>query len=149
VTRNVADLRSNGISQPPVTMFTPNNRGSKIIDLISVTGPHSHERRACARAVLGCPVILFRPGGNPICGDVQNISSGGLYCTCAERFHIGDSLWCDVQVPLTSICVHYTDLIVSCSASIVRVETLDDRFGIGCKIHRFSTRVRLQGSGLP
>ena len=138
----------NGISQRPVTMFTPCNRGNKIIDLIAVTGQHSHERRACARAVLGCPIAPYRPGGNPICGDVQNISSGGLYCTCAERFRVGDSLWCDVQIPLASVCVHYTDLIVSCSASVVRVEEVDGCFGIGCKIHRFSARVRLQGSGL-
>jgi len=138
----------NGISQLSVIMFTPCNRGNKIIEITSDTSQHSHERRACARAVLGCPIILFRPGGNPISGDVQNISSDGVFCTSAEQFHVGDSLWCDVQIPLASVCVHYTDLIVSCSASVVRVETLDDCFGIGCKIHRFSTRVRLKASGL-
>src|SRR6201985_3452741 len=108
----------NGLSQPSVNMFTPCNRGSKIIEIISVTGQHPDERRACARAVLGCAVILFRPGGNPICGDVHNISSDGFYCTCAEPFGIGDSFWCDVQVPLAAICVDYTDLVVSCIASV-------------------------------
>jgi PilZ domain len=136
------------ISQHSVIMFTPCNRGNKMIEITPGAGQDSHERRTCARAVLGCPIILFRPGCNPIRGDVQNISSDGFYCTCAERFHVGDSLWCDVQVTLAAVCVHYTDLIVSCSASVVRVEELDGCFGIGCKIHRFSARVRLQGSGL-
>src|SRR5438309_876456 len=84
----------NGISQESVIMFTPCNRGKTV--MISAIDQHSHERRTCARAVLSCPIILFRPGGNPIGGGVQNISSDGFYCTCAERFHVGDSLWCDV-----------------------------------------------------
>ena len=130
-------------------MFTPRNRGNDTIDITSFPSRRSNERRACARAVLDCPIILFRPAANAVPGAVQNISSGGFYCTCAERFRVGDSLWCDVQVPLAAVCVQYADLTVSCSASVVRVEELDGYFGIGCKIHRFSTRVRLQRSELP
>jgi hypothetical protein len=130
-------------------MFTPCNRGNDNIEITSFPSRQSHDRRACARAVLDCPTILFRPGGNAVAGTVRNISSGGFYCTCAERFRVGDSLWCDVQVPLGAVCVQYTDLTVSCSASVVRVEEFDGYAGIGCKIHRFSTRVRLQPSDIP
>jgi PilZ domain len=95
------------------------------------------ERRKAMRTNVHWPVLLFR-GDETIESTTKDLSSVGFYCLSAERFAIGESLLCELKVPLRDSGTEKPSATIECRIRVVRVEEVGDgNFGIGCQIEEY------------
>jgi hypothetical protein len=67
-----------------------------------------------------------------------NISSGGFYCYCPERYEPGEMLDCRIMLPVYGSDIAENALCLVCRARVVRIVPEGDHgYGIGCEIEEY------------
>ncbi len=92
------------------------------------------ERRKRLRANLHWTVRLYDRSNRWVSGKTRNVSSDGFFCVCAEPFAPGEHLDCAMLIPTQSPSTREQVLCLECRVEVVRVETADEGFGLGCRI---------------
>jgi hypothetical protein len=101
------------------------------------------ERRKRARMGLVWPVRLtWADGARSVDSNTRNLSSQGFYCIAEEPFEVGDWLDCVLALP-QAYDAEGSGYCLCCRVEVVRVEAVDQGFGIACRIEGFSLRRRL------
>ncbi len=96
------------------------------------------DRRVRARVPLRCPIQLYRSDDpKPVTGETQDLSSAGFYCLVPEEVREGDHLDCILTLPSENI-THTDDVNLHCEVEVIRVENRPAKFGVACRIDRYS-----------
>ena len=96
------------------------------------------ERRQQKRAVLYWPVLVSSPSGDaPLETRTENLSASGFYCICERQFKVGDKMEAVIRFPHMYRTHFESGLCLKCSVRVVRVDSADTGFGIGCRIEDY------------
>lgn len=98
------------------------------------------DRRKRQRLVVQWPLRLWRNGEHIVDTFTVNVSSGGFYCICRQRFSPGETLLALLEIPKPGTDRESSKIVLCCEALVLRVEIVADTgdFGIACRIVTYS-----------
>ncbi len=87
------------------------------------------------------------PGGAGLRrASTLNISSRGFYCLTDHPYSPGERLRCRIAMMPGSSPLGADSVYLDCIAEVVRVESADNAYGIGCRIIRYVLKRQASGS---
>jgi hypothetical protein len=104
----------------------------------SILGP-DRDRRRHPRLQLALQLRLYRSGEEAgVEAQMQNISSGGFYCTSEYPFSPHEIFDCELGIPGLGYPPDI-DLVVDCRVRVVRIDQNGlDVFGAACQIKEYT-----------
>src|SRR3982750_3032907 len=104
----------------------------------------TNERRQRERITLRCPLEIFVAGEREVRhATTLNVSSCGVYFLSPTSFSTGQRPRCRIQITPRCYRSGSEAADLNCVLEVVRVERMEDAYGIGCRIvHYLLSRQR-------
>ena len=126
------------MSANPLELFTDLGSLHRPAEMAGASA-FSVERRKRVRLKVHWPVLLFSNAAPAAAVEshTQNLSSVGFYCLSKTPFTVGELLTCTMRVPTYDPRRREPERTLECRVRVVRVEAVQDRFGVACEIQDY------------
>ncbi len=113
-------------------------RSGKLRSFTFADARHEPERRSRLRTPVHWPVTFFRPDSpERVESSTLNLSSEGFYCLTDVPFAPGEHILALLHAPSCHPAERDATRVLRCQVRVLRVEPLDGRYGIACRIEDY------------